>query len=156
MSSDTIHDFIHQSGAKSFPFENRGDRVSGIITAMDMRQQTDMKSGEPKTFSNGDPMMVLVITLQTDLGDGEEDDGTRTVWARRGSYQVVDGHGVAMIPAIRDAIIKAGVKDMEEGGWLAVEYTGDGKRTASGFTAPKLYVAEYRAPKANVSVEDLA
>ena len=65
----------------SFQFLEPGDSVTGTIVGMTELQQTDMKTGEPKTFTNGQPMMMYRFELQTDSGDplDSEDDGIRSV-----------------------------------------------------------------------------
>lgn len=153
--SDDVNAFLKGQGSKAFSFENIGDEVSGEIVAMDKRQQTDMQTGEPKTFPSGEPMWVVVITLQTELQDDESDDGTRTYWARGGNYTAQSGKGSSSLTALRDALRKSGAHDLEIGGWLSAAYTGTGKASAKGFSAPKLYTCEYKPPTQKVSLEDL-
>ena len=66
--------FLMGGGAKSAKFDNEGDKVVGTIRDMQVKQQTDIKTGAPRTWDNGDPMMQLVVTLQTDARDDEDDD----------------------------------------------------------------------------------
>ena len=67
--------FLMGGGAKSAKFDREGDKVVGTILDMQVKQQTDIKTGAPRTWDNGDPMMQLVVTLQTDARDDEDDDG---------------------------------------------------------------------------------
>lgn len=155
-TSDAVNEFLRSQGAKAFPFENMGDTVSGEIAALDVRQQTDLETGEPLTWKDGSPRQVLVITLQTELQDDESDDGLRTVWARGGNYMVANGKGTSSLTAIKDAIRKAGAKDIEIGAMLTVQYSGTGKSSNRAFTPPKLYSAAYKAAEQNVSLDDLS
>src|SRR5262245_43955625 len=154
MDRDAVREFL-SGGAKAFSFDNMGDEVYGKIVAMDIRQQTHMETGDPLFWKNGQPRNVLVVTLQTDLSDDESDDGERTVWLRGGNYTVASGSGTSSLSAVRDAMRKANVKDIEPGGTLRMAYTGDAKPTARGLNAPKLYTAEYAAPVRSVSLDDL-
>lgn len=156
MSLDEANAMLMTTGAKAFPFERIGDGVEGIIRDAKKVQQTEMTTNAPKFFPSGDPMMMVVVTLATELQESDEDDGTRTLWAKGGNATPISGHGLAMMPAIRDAVIKSGATGMESGGWLKVTHTGEGKPAVKGHNPSKLYVAEYRPPTANVSVDDLS
>lgn len=57
-------------GAPSFDFSPATPRVIGTIVEMQARQQTEMSAngqGKPKFFPDGQPMMQLEVTLQTEL-----------------------------------------------------------------------------------------
>jgi hypothetical protein len=60
-----------------------------------------------------------------------------------------------MKEAIADACRKVSSPTIEVGARMRVAYTGEGKKTARGYSAPKLYTASYEAPKASVEVTDL-
>ena len=154
--NDAVNEFLKSQGAKAFSFEKMGDAVSGEIVAMDLRQQTDMETGEPLTWRTGEPRMVLVITITTELQDGETDDGQRTLWCRGGNYQVVSGKGTSSLTAVKDALRRANATDIEVGGVIGMSYTGDGKPSARGMNAPKLYTCVYQPPTRNVSLDDLS
>lgn len=154
MNND-INSFLFSTGS-AFSFENVGDIVEGEILNAEMRQQTDVQTGEPLTFADGKPRMQLVITLQTKLRDkGDDDDGVRQIYAKGGNFEVASGSGTSMRNAIADAVKEAGAKSLDEGGKLAVSFTGLGKAKSRGFSQPKLYTAAYQAPKASVSAESL-
>ena len=153
--SEDITGFLFGGGGKAAKFESLGDSVEGTITDVKLSQQTDMETQAPLTWSDGSPRMQLVISLQTELSDGENDDGIRRLFAKGGNYEVATGSGKSLKDAIADAVKKAGVKSIDEGGTLKVAYTGEGKRTNRGFSAPKLYKASYKAPVASVAAEDL-
>lgn len=144
--SDTFNDLL-AADAAAFKFEQIGDTCKGKVVRAERRQQTDLDTGAPKTFPSGDPMMQLVITI-------EQDDGTETaVYAKGGKYEVAEGKGQAMLDALR-----AGVGDQEfrAGGQIAVQYSGNGKKTKAAYSAPKLYTVQYKAPAINLAEgEDL-
>lgn len=135
----------------SAKFEQHGDKVAGTITAVKQQQQTDPVTQQPKFMPSGDPIMLLVITIETA-------DGTSlSVWAKGGNYPVATGTGTSMQNAIFAAVRAAGGNSIDAGAQLAVAYTGDGE-AKPGMNAPKLYTAQYQlpAPKPqSVPVDDL-
>ncbi len=142
--SDSFNDLL-TSDAAAFKFEQIGDTCKGKVVRAERRQQTD-PDGTPKTFPSGDPMMQLVIVV-------ELDDGTETsVYAKGGKYDIAEGKGTAMLPAIQEAVKG---QDFRAGGLLAVQYSGNGKKTNPAFSAPKLYTVQYKAPAINLADEDL-
>ena len=133
--SDTWNDLL-SADASAFKFENIGDTAKGKVIRAERRQQTDPE-GNAKTFPSGDPMMQLVITI-------ELDDGSETaIYAKGGKYDIAEGKGTAMLPAIQEAVKG---QDFRAGGLLAVQYSGNGKKTNPAFSAPKLYTVQYKAP----------
>ena len=153
--SDDINDFLFGSGGKAFPFEKMGDQVTGEIIGMKKQQQTEPDSGKPKFFDSGDPMMMIVVTLQTDLHDDDEDDGVRNVYLRAGKYVVADGKGSAGLVAVRDAVKRSGSdKGIEVGGRLTLAYTGHGPKKGA-FNPAKLYTASYKPAVSNIDLEEM-
>jgi hypothetical protein len=147
-------DFLFGGSGQAAKFEDIGDTVEGEITDAVVTQQTHMETQEPLTWADGSPRMQLVITLQTD-DKSADDDGLRRVFAKGGKYEVASGTGTSMKDAIADAVKKAGARSLEVGGRLKVGYTGEGKKTNRGFSAPKLYRATYSAPVKSVSASEL-
>lgn len=145
-NSDTIHkqdpnDFLMGGGVPSASFLRIGDSVTGTITETPtLQQQRDFTTGEPKVWDDGNPMMQLVVTLQTDQIDHqiEDDDGRRRVYLKNNSKK-----------AVSDAVRKAGAKGLSIGGRLTMTYTANGEAAKKGINPPKLYAAEYVAPEAN-------
>lgn len=124
-------------GAPTAKFPTPGTTIGGRITEQPkVEQQRDIQSGEQKFWSNGDPMMQLVVTIQTDERDPslEDDDGRRRIFVKG-----------QMKNAVADAVRQAGAKGLEVGGTLHVRYTHDGEQTKRGFSAPKQYAAKYVA-----------
>lgn len=152
---DDINDFLMGGGAKAFPFENLGATVSGTIVTMEKRQQTDMDSGKPSYWDNGDPKMMLMIVLQTDERDDDEDDGLRSVYLRGGNHVAVSGKGTSSQVAVKDAVKRAGGK-IEVGGTLTLQFSGLGKASNRGFNPPKLYVANYKPPSYALDIDEMA
>ena len=155
--NDDANDFLFGGGAKAFPFENMGDKVTGEIKEMKKQQQTDMTTGEPAFWNNGDPKMMLRITLQTDLSEADDDEGLRAVYLRGGNPVAVKGKGSSSLVAVKDAVRRSGATDgIQVGGVLTLEFSGLGQAANKGFNPPKLYLASYRAPMANVDLDELA
>lgn len=128
-------------GAKAFPFNDIGDTVTGEITQMEKRQQTNL-DGVKLFWDNGDPRMQLVVTLATDLHESDNDDGERTIFVKGGRYEVATGRGQSMKDAIADALKSVGLRAPRIGDRLGVSYTGEGPKR-KGYNPPKLYTAGY-------------
>jgi hypothetical protein len=135
------NNFLMGGGGRSAKFDNAGDTITGTITAEpEMRQQTDIKSGQPKFWDNGDPQMQLVVRLQTDLREDADDDGIRAIYVKGGFK------APTMQKAIADAVRASGAKGLAVGGTLTVTYTGNGPASGVGMNPPKYYTAQYQAP----------
>lgn len=132
-------DELLEGGGHSAKFPTLGTTVKGKVLRTASSQQTDMKTKEPKTYKNGDPMMQIIVTLQTDERDPEDADDT----GERNLY--VKGN---MLNAVREALRKAHSK-LVVGGTLAVKWQSEGEPPEKGFNPPKLYVSEYKAPVAD-------
>jgi hypothetical protein len=124
-------DLLAPSG-RAAKFETIGTVHKGTVISRETRQQKDYATGTPKTWDDGSPMLEVVIDLDV---AGEIEPTTLYV---RG----------AMLRAIREAVQKSGAHTVEIGGTLAVQYQSDGEPSKPGFTAPKLYVAQYKPPAA--------
>lgn len=141
------NEFLMGGGAKGAAFPSIGTRVTGRITGTPtVRQQTDPQTKEPKFFKNGDPMMQLVVPVDTDQRDPAvpDDDGSRAFYVKS-----------KMLAAVREAVSRSGAKGLEVGGILTVTYVGDGQKTAGALSAPKLYTAQYQPPQAQAANEYL-
>lgn len=148
--------FLMSDGGKSFPFEKVDDVVVGTVVSASVGQQTDVKTGELLFWPDGRKREQLVINLQTDLRNGDSDDGVRTIFAKGGSFDIESGEGTSMKAAIAEAVRAGGGKGLEPGDKLAVAYTGVGLRTNRAFNAPKLYTAQWTPkPAESVSAKDL-
>lgn len=141
MSQDP-NDFLTGGGVPSAKFPTIGTLVKGTVLDFEMTQQTDL-DGNKKTWDNGDPMMQLVVTLQTEDRDADitDDEGKRKLYVKG-----------QMRNAIGEALKKAGAR-LEKGATLAVKYTADGEVAKRGHNPPKQYVAAFQAP--TVGADDL-
>jgi hypothetical protein len=140
--SDTFNDLL-ASDAAAFKFENIGDTCKGKVVRAERRQQTDKNTQAPKFFPSGDPMMMLVVTV-------EQDDGTQcALYLKGGNFDVAEGKGQAGLDALRDA---AQGQDFKVGGQLAIQFSGLGKNTKG--SPPKLYTVQYKAPAITVPADE--
>ena len=135
--------FLMGTGGRSAKFEAEGDVAVGYITHYEMRQQTDIKTGAPKTWDDGNPMMQLVVTIDTETREDEDDDGVRTVYIK-GQMQ----------KAVSDAIRKAGEHGLGIGGKLGIKYVSTAAPKQRGFNGAKQYSAKYEPPTVGVDDSD--
>jgi len=122
-------------GAPTAKFPTPGTAVGGRITEKPtVEQQRDISTGDKKFWSDGNPMMQLVVTVQTEERDPaiEEDDGRRRLFVKG-----------QMKNAVADAVRAAGGRGLEVGGILTVTYSHDGTPSQRGFNPPKQYSATY-------------
>jgi hypothetical protein len=131
-----------QGGANAASFPTIGTKYVGRVVKAEWRPQTD-PTGQPKKFSSGQVMTVLVITIEMDNGE------QTSLWAKGGSnFVAAEGTGTSMLVAIGAAVEAAGAKALDPGGLLAVAYTGNAKKTDPMMNPAKLYGAQYSPPQA--------
>lgn len=118
-------DLLAGGGPKlpSLKFEKIGDTHTGVVSDVKKLEDRD-PAGVAKTWPNGDPRFVYVLTMTT------EKEGQANLWARG-----------AMITAIREAAKSIGVTELI-GNKVSIKYTGDGDKKSAGFNAPKLFAAK--------------
>lgn len=122
-------------GAPTAKFPTVGTTVGGRITEpAKVEQQRDIKTGDKKFWSDGDPMMQLVVTVQTDQRDPAltEDDGKRRLFIKG-----------QMKNAVADAVREASAPGLEVGGSLWVRFTHELPANGPGMSPPKQYEAKY-------------
>ncbi|MFC3980194.1 hypothetical protein [Streptosporangium jomthongense] len=134
--------FLMGGGIPSAQFPNQafGTTVSGpITTPPTVEQQKDLDSGEPKVWSDGKPMMQMVVTVQTSLRDPQivDDDGQRKFYIK-----------AKLLDAVRTAVRQSGARGLEVGGVLSITYVADGEVKKRGHNPPKIYTATYMPPSA--------
>lgn len=132
-----MDDFM-AGGAKTVPFDNVGDSVTGVIIAPpEPRRQTDPESGEPKTFKNGQPMIMWAVRIATNLRDPQDpyDDGERMIYLKWKSQD-----------AVKNAVRASGARGLEPGGTLTLTMSGFGPKTKAAWSAPKEWTARYVPP----------
>lgn len=154
MSNDAVSAFLFGSGAKAFQFDKIGDTCVGEVISAEMRQQTDLDTGELMTWKDGSPRMQLVIQVQTKDHDDDDDDGVRVLYAKGGNFDVAEGEGTSMRDAIKDALKDADAKSIEPGDQIAVSHTGLGSKQR-GKNPPKLYTAGFKKASRAVAAKDL-
>lgn len=106
-------------GGPTWKFENEGVRKVGTITEPPTaRQEREYDPNNPgggalKFFPSGDPIMGILVTVQTDERTSPEDDGKRTFYIE----------GKRLKDAVRTAVRAAGAPGLEVGGKLDVTLT---------------------------------
>ncbi|GIH07483.1 hypothetical protein Rhe02_55500 [Rhizocola hellebori] len=143
MTQDAANDLLMNGGGgtKSAKFNTLGDVVRGTITddpkvTQCVKFDDDGKPTDEKAFwKSGDPMMQIVVTIQTDQRDpdDEDDDGKRALHITP-----------RLQPAVRDAVKTAGAKGLAIGGIIAVQWTGG---TGHGKGNARQYAAAYQPPQ---------
>lgn len=121
------------SGARTGKLEEIGDVLRGVVISAELRQARD-DDGKPDFWDDGSPKQQVVILLQTDLDEGEDengkaDDGKRAFYVKWWGEQKK-----AFLAAIR----VAEVDDLYAGDKFAVKYIGDGEKAKKTWSAPKL------------------
>lgn len=136
---------IGGDAGNSFSFETIGATVTGQILDLVEQQQTDLQTGEPKTFSNGQPMMMYRVDLQTTERDPQNpmDDGKRSVYLKGSRAAESQSSLAAVLAAVKQA---TGSTNLATGATLTLQYIGNGIPKQRGFNAPKLYAAQYVPP----------
>jgi hypothetical protein len=136
--------FLLGGGGSSAKFEQIGDSVTGVIISTAVQQQTDIATGVPLTWDNGDPRQQLVVTIATSLRDPDnsDDDGVRNLYVK-GSKKAGTQ---SMHDAVATAVRQAGGKGLEEGGTLTVTFVGEEPPVTRGMSARKLWSASYQQP----------
>ena len=116
----------------SFRDAEIGTFYEGIIVKKPtLLQSRDFESGEPATWSDGNPKLSVVIHLDI---NGEK----RSLWAPKPS---------AMFVALVAAQKEAGGQPMREGGTLGIKYTGSIPNAKNSKLNPaKQYVCRYSPP----------
>lgn len=149
MNGNDPNAFLMGGGVKSaaFPEKQYGTTVGGfIVRDPELRQQTDFDDGKPKFYDNGDPMMQIVVHVQTDLRDPSdpEDDGVRAFYIK-----------AQMLAAVRTAVRAAGGRGMEIGGHLTITYERDEPNSRGRGKDKKIYTARYRLPTTAQAANDV-
>jgi len=131
MSSDTSEFFGGSIPAVKFGAE--GDKITGIVVAKQIRQQTSVDTGELRTWPDGRPKLeaLVDISLAPSDRDGEDDDGLRRLYVR--------GY---MQPAIVAAVRESGQHDLNLGDLLSVIWVSTDAPARKGLDGAKRFEAE--------------
>lgn len=125
---------------------NPGTSVSGMLVEdPQLVQQREYVEGsrEPgplKFWPSGDPVMQVVLTLDTGLSESAGDDGLRKVYLSSRKQ----------LEALGKAVAAAGVSEPKLGGQIKITFTSYGDPGPKG-GVPKLYEVKYEAPAESVS-----
>jgi hypothetical protein len=141
-ASPDANDVLFGTNKPSARFETPGTTVGGKITAPPRTRQeqewnnvTQRSDGPPKFFPSGDPIMSIMVDVQTQLRDPqvENDDGQRTIYIQ----------GKRLKDAVRDAVKAVGGERLEVGGELHVTFTHLGEAPSVGANQPKEWAVRY-------------
>ncbi len=126
---------------ESFKFGRTvGTSVSGMLVEdPQLVQQRDFDTKEPVFWPSGDPKMQVVLTLDTGLSEGPNDDGLRKLYLSSRKQ----------LEALGKAVAAEGVAEPKAGGQFKMTFTGWGEPGLKG-GAPKLYEATYKAPASSL------
>src|SRR3990167_4432988 len=139
---DQANEFLMAGGVKSAKFESIGAVATGLIMGFELRNQTDIKTGEMLLWRDGNPRQQLVVTIITDQQDDDDDDGQRRIYAKG-----------QMLNMLREAVRKSGASGLEIDGMLWVKYVGDGEKQP-GMNPPKQYRVSYKRPQLDLEKVD--
>ena len=128
----------------SFKDAKVGDSFSGIIVEAETAQVRNYDSGELEFWDDGKPKLQIVVTLDTEYGDGAEDDGQRKVYLFGQKLQ-----------ATREALKKADMQKLELGSKFTITYSGTKPASNKKYNDVKLYSIELVKGKSNPAVDTL-
>lgn len=105
---------VAAGGNKGMRWTEVGQTLSGTLTWVKEVQDTDFKTQAPLFWDEAktQPVMVPVLTLQTDLRESEDDQGLRDLWCRTGLFT-----------AFRDALREAGLTGVEDADLIGYHLT---------------------------------
>jgi hypothetical protein len=137
MSNDS-KSFLSSGGPKALAFATPGTSHTGTVVGDPKESQQMSPDGELKTWRDGNPMMQLVVTIDTGKQEDEEDDGLRRLFIKG-----------QLRKAFQTALSEAGAEELLPGGNVTVTYTHDGERSNPAYSPPKQYAVVYVPPKAS-------
>lgn len=136
---------LMSTGSRAAKFEEIGATVVGFVHTVEVRQRTDIKTGEPMTWPDGNPRNQLVIALRTEAHEDEDDDGLRTLYVPIPSQ---------MQKALADAIRKVGASGISAGMKVGVKFSKTEPAKTRGFNPQKIYTVKVEPPAQSVAVDD--
>ena len=135
--SDPVNDILGGRGGRSASFKEHGDKVEGEILRYDTFQRRDIISKAPLSWPDGNPKMNIVISVQTVDIEDDDDDGIRNIYINIPSQPLT---------ALRQALSKARVRGIAEGGYLVATFVSTDKPSGVGLSGQKQFAYEYAAP----------
>jgi hypothetical protein len=88
-------------------------------------------------IDGGDPIMETHMVFQTDEHEDEDDDGRREIWLNK----------KPLLIAMREAVIEAGAKQPERGGWWRVTRIDNLPPKYRGGNPPRGWHVMYKTPE---------
>ena len=141
MAITDIDALLSSAGAPSFFRKETpvGASVTGTVLEVVGRQNTDFISGDPQTWDDGRPQMLIALTLQTTLRDHAEDNGQRGIYIKTWGAQAA---------ALKEAVKAAGGATagavLRPGATFTATFTGETPSKAGSPT--KMYAYQIVAP----------
>lgn len=141
-------------GAKTGEWPQVGAWVGGPVMARPQSYQAkeyvpgQPGSGKPKVTRDGRPVIGIKVDVMTGMRDASDpkDDGVRRMHLEKWRQ----------LEAVRHALMEAGVRHIEPGGELWVQWTGEETDAATAQPA-KTWVARYRPPaNSTARITDMA
>lgn len=130
----SLADLVANSGAAAPSFFNKdskiGDSITGMVVEVQTRQHRDPQTNKSGVWENGDPMIQVVVSIQTELHDGADDDGVRSVFIKWWGKQ-----RAAFLEALKDA----GQDNLSVGQEFTATLTGTEKNANKALSDTKLY-----------------
>lgn len=128
----------------SFKDAKVGESFTGTITALETAPVRNYETGEPEFWDDGNPKLQIVVTLDTEYGDGAEDNGKRKVY--------LFGQKLA---AAKQALKDADMKKMELGTKFTITYSGTKPSSNKKYNDVKLYTIALVKGTSNPAVDTL-
>lgn len=113
-----------------------GDTITGAVVGVQTRQARDIQTRQPRVWENGDPVLQVVVSIQTDEKTDENDDGVRAVFIKFWGAQR---------QALLDALKDANLSDVPLGSTFTASFVGTEKSNNRAFSDTKLF--EYSIKK---------
>lgn len=129
----------------SFKDAKVGDSFTGIITGLETSQVRNYEDSTKLEFwDDGSPKLQVVVTLATEYGDGNEDDGERKLY--------LFGQ---KLTAAKTALKEAGMDKLELGTNLTITYSGTKPSSNKKYNDVKLYKIDLKKGTSNPAVDTL-
>lgn len=129
----------------SFKDAKVGDAFTGIITGLETSQVRNYEDSTKLEFwDDGSPKLQVVVTLATEYGDGNEDDGERKLY--------LFGQ---KLTAAKAALKEAGMDKLELGTNLTITYSGTKPSSNKKYNDVKLYKIDLKKGTSNPAVDTL-
>lgn len=130
------------SGARTAKLSEKGDKVIGVVESATIRQSRD-GDGNPDFWDDGNPKEQVVVIVQTDLDEGEDDEG-RPDDGRRAIYIKTWGN---QWRALNKAVKEAETDDVYAGTTFGAKVIGLGEKLKKAWKPEKLFAFKVEAPK---------